>query len=154
MARPLRVLLIEGNEDDAALILCELQRGGYEPVARRVETPVAMHHALQQETWDVVLTDWILPEFSALFALEMLKSQGLDLPFIIVSGTIGEEAAISAMKAGGHDFVSKEHLGRLVLTIEREVREATDRQARRRAEVRRVGKECEVPCRSRWSPYH
>ena len=134
MARPLRVLLIEGNEDDAALILRELQRGGYEPVARRVETPAAMVYALQQETWELVLADWELPQFSALFALEMLKSQGLDLPFIIVSGTIGEEAAISAMKAGGHDFVSKKHLGRLVLTIEREVREATDRRARRRAE--------------------
>jgi two-component system, cell cycle sensor histidine kinase and response regulator CckA len=135
MAPSLRVLVIEDNEDDAALILRELQRGGYEPVARRVETPAAMHHALQQETWDVVLADWNLAQFSALFALEMLKSQGLDLPFIIVSGTIGEEAAISAMTAGGHDFVSKEHLGRLVLTIEREVREAADRWARRRAEM-------------------
>ncbi|MBC7839594.1 MAG: PAS domain S-box protein [Nitrospiraceae bacterium] len=131
----LRVLLIENNEDDAALILRELKCGGYEPVARRVETPDAMHRALRQETWDAVLTNWNLPEFSALFALEMLKSQGLDLPFIIVSGTIGEEAAISAMKAGGHDFVSKEHLGRLVLTIEREMREAADRRARRRGEV-------------------
>ena len=135
MARPLRVLQIEDNEDDAALILRELQRGGYEPVARRVETPAAMHYALQQETWDVVLADWNLPEFSALFALEILKSQGLDLPFIIVSGTIGEEATTSAMKAGAHDFVGKEHLGRLVLTIEREVREAADRQAYRKAEV-------------------
>ncbi|MEO6197841.1 MAG: PAS domain S-box protein [Dehalococcoidia bacterium] len=135
MARLLRVLLIEDTEDDAALILRELQRGGYEPVVRRVETPAAMHYALQQETWDVVLADWNLPEFSALFALEMLKSQGLDLPFIIVSGAIGEEAAISAMKAGGHDFVSKKHLRRLVLAVEREVREAADRCARRRAEV-------------------
>ena len=135
MARPLRVLLIEDNEDDAALMLRELQRGGYEPVARRVETPAAMHHALQQETWDVALADWSLPQFSALFALEMLKSQGLDLPFIIVSGTIGEEATTSAMKAGAHDFVSKQNLERLVLIIERELREAADRRARRRAEA-------------------
>jgi two-component system, cell cycle sensor histidine kinase and response regulator CckA len=135
MARPLRVLLIEDIEDDAALMLRELQRGGYEPVARRVETPAAMHHALQQETWDVALADWSLPQFSALFALEMLKSQGLDLPFIIVSGTIGEEATTSAMKAGAHDFVSKQNLERLVLIIERELREAADRRARRRAEA-------------------
>lgn len=135
MARPLRVLVIEDNEDDAALMLRELQRGGYEPVARRVETPAAMQHALQQETWDVVLADWNLPQFSALFALEMLKSQGLDLPFIIVSGMIGEEAAISAMKAGAHDFISKQNLARLLLTIERELREADDRRARRKAEA-------------------
>lgn len=135
MARPLRVLLIEDNEGDAALMLRELQRGGYEPVVWRVETPDAMHHTLQQEPWDVVLADWSLPKFSALFALEILKSHGLDLPFIIVSGTIGEEAVISAMKAGAHDFVSKEHLGRLVLTIERELREADDRQARKLAET-------------------
>src|SRR3970040_85291 len=113
MVRPLRVLVIEDNEDDAALMLRELQRGGYEPVARRVETPAAMAHALQQETWDVVLADWNLPQFSALFALEMLKSQGLDLPFIIVSGTISEEAAVAAMKAGAHDYMMKSNLGRL-----------------------------------------
>ena len=135
MIRTLRLLLIEDNEDDAALILRELQRGGYEPIARRVETPTAVHDALQQETWDVVLATWSLPQFSALFALEMLKSQGLELPFILVSGTIGEEAAILAMRAGGHDFVSKEHLGRLVLTIEREMREAADRRGRRRVDV-------------------
>ncbi len=135
MARPLRVLVVEDNEDDAALILHELQRGGYEPVARRVETPAAMAHALQQETWDVVLADWSLPQFSALFALEMLKSQGLDLPFIIVSGRISEETAISAMKAGAHDCLSKQNLTRLVPTIERELREADDRRARRKAEA-------------------
>jgi len=135
MAHQLRVLLIEDNEDDVALMRHELQRGGYEPVIRRVETPAAMHHALQQETWDVVLADWTLPQFSALFALEMLKSQGLDLPFIIVSGTIGEEATTSAMKAGAHDFVSKQDLERLVLIIERELREGADRRARRRAEA-------------------
>ena len=134
MARPLRVLVIEDSEDDTALLLRALQRGGYEPVARRVETPAAMHYALQQETWDVVLADWNLPQFSALFALEMLKSQGLELPFIIVSGTISEEAAVAAMKAGAHDYVMKSNLGRLVPAIQRELREADDRRARKQAE--------------------
>jgi PAS domain S-box-containing protein len=135
MARPLRVLVIEDNEDDAALMLRELQRGGYEPVTRRVETPAAMQHALQQETWDVVLADWSLPQFSALFALEMIKSNGLDLPFIIVSGTIIEEAAVAAMKAGAHDYVMKSNLGRLVPAIQRELREADDRRVRKRTEM-------------------
>ncbi len=134
MASPLRVLIIEDSEDDAVLLLRALQRGGYEPVARQVETPAAMHHALQQDTWNLVLADWNLPQFSALFALEMLKSKGLDLPFIIVSGTISEEAAVEAMKAGAHDYVMKSNLGRLVPAIQRELREADDRRARKQAE--------------------
>ena len=135
MARPLRVLLIEDDEDDAALILRELQRGDYEPVSRRVENPGAMQYALQQEKWDIVLADWTLQQFSGLFALEMLKSQGLDIPFIIVSRTIDEETARLALKAGAHDYVGKQNLERLVLTIERELREADGRRARREAET-------------------
>jgi two-component system, cell cycle sensor histidine kinase and response regulator CckA len=135
MASPLHVLLVEDNEDDAALLLRTLQRGGYEPVFRRVGNPTTMHAALQQESWDIVLADWSLPQFSVLFALEILKSQGLDLPLIIVSGVVGPETAASALKAGAHDFVSKQNLDRLALTVERELREATDRRARRKAEV-------------------
>ncbi len=135
MGRLLRVLLIEDSEDDTALLLNELRRGGYEPVFRRVDSPAVMQVALQQETWDIVLGEWNLSQFSALFALEMLKSQGLDLPFIIVSGTIGEEAAALALKAGAHDFIGKQNLNRLVLIVERELREADDRRARRKAEV-------------------
>ena len=135
MARPLRVLLIEDSENDAALILRELQRCDYEPVSRRVETPPAMLYALQQETWDVVLADWTLPHFSALFALEMVRSQGVDIPFIIVSGMIGEEATTLALRAGAHDYVDKQNLERLALTIERELREVADRRARREAEA-------------------
>jgi two-component system, OmpR family, phosphate regulon sensor histidine kinase PhoR len=92
-----------------------------------------MHVALQQETWDLVLAEWNLPQFSALFALEMLKSQRLDLPFIIVSGTIGEEAAALALKAGAHDFICKQNINRLVLIVERELQEADERRARRKA---------------------
>jgi PAS domain-containing protein len=135
MVRPLRVLLGEDNEDDAALLLNELRRGGYEPVFQRVDSPAVMHSALQQDIWDVVLTEWNLPHFNALFALEMLKSQGVDLPFIIVSGTIGEEAAALALKAGAHDLVCKQNLNRLNLIVERELREAEERRARRKAEA-------------------
>ncbi|MEY4705577.1 MAG: hypothetical protein RL042_1782 [Nitrospirota bacterium] len=135
MARLLRVLLIEDSEDDALLLERELTRGGYAPLVTRVDEPGAMHAALRDQTWDCVLADWNLPRFSALFALEMLKSQGLDLPFIIVSGAIGEEAATSAMRASAHDFVRKQQPERLVLTVERELREANDRRARKQAEA-------------------
>lgn len=134
MGRSLRVLLIEDSEDDTALLLNELRRGGYEPTFRRVDSPAVMQVALQQETWDIVLGEWNLSQFSALFALEMLKSQRLDLPFIIVSGTIGEEAAAWALKAGAHDFIGKQNLNRLVLIVERELREADDRRARQGGE--------------------
>jgi two-component system sensor histidine kinase UhpB len=131
----LRVLLVEDCENDALLLERELTRGGFEPVVKRLDSPGAMSAALRDQTWDLVLADWSLPRFSALFALEMLKCNGLDLPFIIVSGTIGEEAAIAAMKAGVHDYVMKSNLGRLVPAIQRELCEANDRRSRKRAEA-------------------
>lgn len=134
MGTSLRVLCVEDCEDDAALIERQLSRGGYRPLVKRVDSPGAMNEALRTQAWDLVLADWNLPQFSALFALEMLKSKGLDLPFIIVSGSIGEEAAIAAMRAGVHDYVMKASLGRLVSVIQRELREAEDRLARKRAE--------------------
>ena len=135
MGTTLRVLLVEDCEDDAALIERELTRGGYKPLVNRVDSPGAMTEALREQTWDLVLADWNLPRFSALFALEMLKCNGRDLPFIIVSGVIGEEAAITAMKAGAHDYVMKSDLVRLVPAIQRELREADERQARKWAEA-------------------
>lgn len=131
----LRVLLVEDCEDDALLIERELTLGGYTPLVKRLDSPGAMNEALREQTWDLVLADWNLPQFSALFALEMLKSKGLDLPFIIVSGTIGEEAAIAAMKAGAHDYVMKFNLGRLVPAVQRELCEADDRRSRKWAEA-------------------
>jgi two-component system sensor histidine kinase UhpB len=131
----LRVLLVEDCEDDALLLERELTRGEYKPLVTRVDSPGTMSAALRDQTWHLVLADWNLPRFSALFALEMLKCNGLDLPFIIVSGTIGEEAAIAAMKAGAHDYVMKFNLGRLVPAIQRELREADDRRSRKRAEA-------------------
>jgi two-component system, NarL family, sensor histidine kinase UhpB len=131
----LRVLLVEDCEDDALLLERELTKGGYKPLVKRLDSPSAMSAALHDQTWDLVLADWNLPRFSAIFALEMLKCSGFDLPFIIVSGTMDEEAAITAMKAGAHDYVMKSSLGRLVPVIQRELCEADDRRSRKRAEA-------------------
>jgi PAS domain S-box-containing protein len=129
MTDVLRVLLVEDSEDDALLVLRELRRAGWRVEAERVETAEAMKAALATRVWDVVLADYRLPHFSAPAALAVLSEQGLDLPFIIVSGAVGEEAAVAVMKAGAHDYVMKSTLGRLAPAIQRELREAEDRRA-------------------------
>jgi PAS domain S-box-containing protein len=137
MSKPLRVLLVEDSEDDAALLLRELKRGGYEPAWERVETAAAMKAALDRGEWDIVIADYALPQFSAPAALLVLREKGLDLPFIIVSGSIGEEVAVDGMKAGANDYVMKDKPARLAPAIERELREADGRRARRAAEEAR-----------------
>ncbi len=139
MSVPLRVLLIEDSEDDAALLVRTLRSGGYELTCERVETAAAMRAALDQQPWDLVISDYSMPQFSGPAALQLLQEAGIDLPFIVVSGTIGEETAVSAMKAGAHDFLMKGNLARLVPAVARELREATDRRERRRAEARFAG---------------
>ena len=134
MTKSLRVLNIEDSEDDAALVVRQLRQSGYDPKVKRVCTPGAMNAALREQTWDLVITDWSMPQFSAPAALELLKSMELDLPFIIVSGTIGEDIAVAAMKAGAHDYLMKDNLARLVPAIERELQEAEGRRERKRAE--------------------
>ncbi len=129
--RNLRVLIVEDSEDDMFLTLRALRRGGYNPEYVRVDTPLAMQTALAQETWDVVIADYTLPAFSAPEALQVLQNQQQDLPFIIVSGTIGEEVAVAAMKSGAHDYLIKGHLARLVPAVERELREAAERHKQR-----------------------
>jgi two-component system, cell cycle sensor histidine kinase and response regulator CckA len=131
---PLQVLIVEDSEDDMLLMLWELRRSGYPVNAIRVETPAQMQTALARQSWDVVIADYSLPKFSALEALKLLQSQQQDWPFIIVSGTITEETAVAAMKAGAHDYITKGNLARLVPAVERELREAEDRQKRHRAE--------------------
>jgi len=135
MSTALRVLIVEDSPDDAALIIRELRRGEYEPVWERVETAEGMTAALERSEWDVILCDYTLPHFSALHALEVLKSQQLDIPFIIISGTIGEETAVNAMKAGAQDYIIKGRLARLVPALEREIREAHTRMERKLAEA-------------------
>src|SRR6187549_4049668 len=99
MAKTLRLLHVEDSERDAALIQRHLKRAGYDLLSERVETAEAMRRALETQTWDVVLTDYSMPHFSALQALAVLRNSGLDIPVIIVSGTIGEEVAVEAMRA-------------------------------------------------------
>jgi two-component system, NarL family, sensor histidine kinase UhpB len=135
MGVPLRVLLVEDSEDDALLLLRELRRGGYEPLCERVDTAGGMEAALDEREWDLVIADHSMPEFSSSAALELLRRKGfMDLPFIIVSGRIGEDVAVAAMKAGAQDYIMKDNLARLNTAIERELREAEGRRERRRAE--------------------
>src|SRR5829696_4471889 len=136
MGVPLRVLLVEDSENDALLLVRGLRRGGYDPTWERVDTPAAMEAALDGRGWDLVISDHSMPNFSSSAALGLLRSKGfVDLPFIIVSGQIGEDAAVAAMKAGAHDYLMKDNLARLNSAIEREIREADVRRERRRAEV-------------------
>jgi len=134
MGKPLQVLIVEDSEDDTLLITRELQRNGYNPIVELVDTPAAMTAALDKQKWDIVIADYVLPHFSGLDALKLLQKKGLDLPFIIVSGKIGEDTAVAAMKAGAHDYIMKDNLMRLTTTIEREVRESKTRQKRKRLE--------------------
>ena len=129
---PLRVLVVEDSPDDAALLLHELRSGGYEAYFERVETPEAMENALAGGRWDVVISDHEMPRLSAPAALGVLGESGLDLPFIIVSGHIGEDVAVEVMRAGAQDCITKGNLVRLCPAIERELREAPGTQERRR----------------------
>jgi diguanylate cyclase (GGDEF)-like protein len=140
MSKSLNALIVEDSEDDAQLLVRELHRGGYEPVFARVDTPEAMSSELARRSWDIVFADFTMPRFGAFDALALLHKSGLDLPFIIVSGTIGEDRAVTAMKAGAHDYILKGNLKRLVPAVERELREAKFRRERRRAEktIRRL----------------
>ena len=137
MSTPLRVLIVEDQEDDAALMLRELRRAQFEPEYERVETEEEMAAALEKGGWEIVLSDHGLPRFNSLQALNMLHESGLDLPFIIVSGSIGEDLAVAAMKSGAHDYIMKHNLARLGPAVEREMREAEVRRARREAEEHR-----------------
>lgn len=135
MATPLRVLVVEDSADDAALLVRMLRRGGFHLATERVETEAEMAAALDRQPWDLVIADYALPDFSAPAALALLTRRGLDLPFIIVSGAIGEETAVAAMKAGAHDYFMKGNFARLVPAIQRELREADDRRRRGLAEA-------------------
>ena len=134
MSTPLRVLVVEDSEDDAILLMREVKRGGYDTTYTRVDTPEDMSAALDGQEWDIVLSDYSMPHFSMPAALALLKEKGFDLPFIIVSGAIGEEAAVSAMRAGAHDYVIKGNMARLIPVIERELREAEMRRERKEME--------------------
>ncbi len=133
MGKSLNILVIEDSKDDVFLLTRELRRNGYSLNYERVYTPNDMQTALKKGQWDVILCDYVMPNFSAPAALEVMKNSGLDLPFIVVSGAMGEESAVAVMRAGAHDYLTKDKLIRLVPAIEREMQEAANRRERRRA---------------------
>jgi two-component system, cell cycle sensor histidine kinase and response regulator CckA len=135
VGRTLRLLFVEDSERDVQLLQRHLERAGYELISERVDTREAMKAALQSRELDFILCDHSMPQFNALQALALLKELGLDIPFIMVSGTIGEEGAVRTMLAGANDYLVKDNLTRLVPAIERELHEAQNRSARRRAEA-------------------
>ncbi|MBT97793.1 MAG: hypothetical protein CL902_04090 [Dehalococcoidia bacterium] len=138
MATPLKVLIVEDQEDDATLMLRELRRAQFEPEYERVDTESELAAALAKGGWDVVLSDHGLPQFKSLQALSMLHESGQDLPFIIVSGSIGEDLAVAAMKPGAHDYIMKNNLARLGPAVERELRDAENRRSNKAAEDERL----------------
>ena len=128
MEDAIRVLIVEDSEDDALLVERELRRAGFKPAVRRVETADGMAAALSESGWDVVIADYSLPEFSAPAALSMVKERGLDVPFIVVSGTVGEVTAVEMMRAGAQDYIMKDNMTRLAPAVERELRDAAERR--------------------------
>lgn len=134
MGTPLRMLIVEDLADDAELVLREMRRGGFAVHHARVDTADELITALEREPWDVVVADFSMPRFSGAEALSILRGRGYDTPFIFVSGTLGEDAAVEAMRNGAQDFVVKGNIRRLVPAIERELREIGERRARARAE--------------------
>jgi two-component system cell cycle sensor histidine kinase/response regulator CckA len=135
MAETLRVLIVEDSADDTLLMVRELQRGGFDPSWQRVETEKAMRTALEGQVWDIVISDYSMPQFGGADALALCQRQASDVPFISVSGTIGEDIAVAMMKAGAHDYVMKDRMGRLVPAVKRELGAAEERRVRRRAET-------------------
>ncbi|MCG6975723.1 MAG: EAL domain-containing protein [Acidiferrobacterales bacterium] len=134
MSIPIRILIVEDSEDDALLLVRELKRGGYTPEHRRVETEMEMAQEMGHQDWDLVITDHNMPNFSSSAALQVVKDSGRDIPIIVVSGSIGEDIAVQAMKSGAHDYIMKDNLTRLVPAIRRELSEAENRHAHRQAE--------------------
>lgn len=133
-ATPLRTIIVEDTSDDVALLLRALRRAGYAPDYAHVQTAAELDQALRAGQWDIVLSDYTLPDFSGLMALHQVSAFDPDMPFIIISGNIGEDVAVAAMKAGAHDYLIKGNLTRLGAAIERELREADMRRARHRDE--------------------
>jgi PAS domain S-box-containing protein len=129
MKLPLHVLIVEDSEDDTIVLIRELRHAQFDPFFEQVSSPAAMEAALRKQSWDLIISDHSLPGFSSFDALEMTKTLQPGIPFIVVSGVIGEEIAVTAMKAGASDYVMKNNLARLAPSIERELREAKNRRA-------------------------
>ena len=135
MSGPLRVLVVEDSEDDTLLIAAELQRGGWDPVYERVETAASLQAALDVHDWDLIICDYSMPHLTAPAALVIYQRKGVDIPFISVSGAVGEERVAELIKAGAHDYVMKDNLPRLVPAIKCELLAAQERRDRRQTEA-------------------
>lgn len=135
MTKPLCVLVIEDSEDDTSLLIRELRRADYQPTFKRVESPEALSGALAAQIWDLVISDHTMPLLTGTDALEIVKKSGLDIPFLFYSGTLGEEAAVEAMKAGADDFIMKGNLGPLITAVGRVLDEAKTRQEHKKAQA-------------------
>jgi two-component system cell cycle sensor histidine kinase/response regulator CckA len=141
MGIPLSVLMVEDSDEDTELVIRELRRGGYDVSFVRVDTPQAMSATLEDQTWDVVICDYSLPHFGGADALRLLRGRNLDTPFIYVSGTIGEDTAVAALKQGAHDYILKGSLKRLLPAIQRELKEAEQRREEAQLERQRRNQE-------------
>ena len=128
MSNKLRVLIVEDSEDDTMIVLRELRNYGYDLEYERVDSREAMEDALVDEKWDTVISDYAMPNFDGIRALKLMQERGNDLPFILVSGTIGEDVAVNAMKAGVNDYILKGNLSRLSSAVKRELEEFRNRQ--------------------------
>ena len=131
----MNVLIVEDKEDDALLIMHELEKGGYEGHFKQVDSEETMKQALHEMQWDIVLSDFNIPSFNAFASLELIKSTKIDLPFIVISGSVGEETAVKLMREGAKDFILKQNLKRLLPVIDRETRELQNRIAKDKAEI-------------------
>ncbi len=130
----LAVLIIEDSDDDAILVQSQLEMAGFALTTQRVDRPDDLHRALEASRWDIVLSDYSMPQLTALDALAILKeSRQEDVPFIIVSGSIGEESAVAALKAGASNYVMKHNLAQLLPVVQRELKDAQTRRERREA---------------------
>lgn len=135
MSRPLRLLLIEDSEEDAELLLAEVKGGGYAPTHRRVESAAATRSALAEESWDIVISDYNMPQFTGLDAVRIVWQHDPELPVIITSGNIGEDIAVEAMRAGARDYLMKNNLSRLTPAIDRELHQSQLRREARQARL-------------------
>ncbi len=133
MSGQLRLLIVEDSENDAILLVRQLRKAGYDVVYDRVDSAESMDRALERE-WDIIISDYVMPLFGGLAALKAVRARDIDLPFIIVSGKIGEDVAVEAMKAGAHDYITKDNVKRLIPAVERELREAQVRRERKAGE--------------------
>jgi two-component system sensor histidine kinase EvgS len=142
--KPIKVLIVDDSEQDADLLLRDLKKADYDVTFKRVDTAPAMNEALDTESWDIIISDHVMPDFSSLSALQLLRTRGLDIPFIIVSAQIGEDTAVEAMRSGAQDYLRKGDLKRLGPAIDRELKEAVNRQQRIKADSMLKEKEEEL----------